>query len=651
MRYRVAVLLVCGVIVYLNAMPAPFILDDTTAILRNQTIRSLWPPSVPLSPPPDTPVTRRPIVNVTLAANYALGGLDPRGYRAANLAIHLLVALVLFGIVRRTLRLPGLAPVFASTPDAIAFIAALLWILHPLNSEVVDYVTERSESLMALAYLLTMYCATRALAVPSDMPDRRARRRAHVSAAARRDTRWEIGAIACCAAGMLCKESMVTAPVAVVLYDRVFRFESLAAAWRNRARLYAGLAASWLVLAAALRSGQRSSAGFGTGVSPATYLLNQIRLVPHYVSLAVWPRALVVDYGLPETLSVHAVMLPAIVLAAVVIASAYLFVRVPRLGFGVAFFFLTLAPTSSFVPIATEVGAERRMYLPLAGLIAAGVCAAYLLLRRMDWRGRAAIAAAVCLLAALGTYVRNGEYLDPLVLTRSTVERWPSGRAHLAYATQLIAAGRRDEGIAEFRRSAAEYAGGHYALGSELVGAGRVDEGLAELREFIRVAPSNAAVAPARDLIGRVLMTRGDLDAAAAEFSTILSRDPRNVRALVFLGDIRQRQGRTTEEIDAYERARAVDHSVGGDGSVLGRLAIALTAVHRLNDAVAVAQDAVIEHPDSAVLQKVMGQLLAMSGRVAESVPHFRRAVELAPRDEEARAFLAVAERQAGDRR
>lgn len=639
-------LLVCGVAVYLNALPARFILDDTTAIVNNQTIRTLWPLSGPLSPPGDTPVTRRPIVNLTLAANYALGGLDPRGYRAVNLAIHLLAALVLFGIMRRTLHLPAIA---FPEADAVAWVTALVWTLHPLNSEVIDYVTERSESLMALAYLLTLYCAARAWATPRPVAESRGKRRAHVSAGPRHNVRWEIAAVVCCAAGMFCKESMVTAPVAVALYDRVFRFDSVAAAWRSRARLYIGLAASWVVLAAVLLSGQRSSAGFGTAISPATYLLNQIRMVPHYLSLAVWPHALVVDYGLPQHLTFHDVMLPAAVLAVVLAASVYLFVRAPRLGFGVAFFFLTLAPTSSFVPIATEVGAERRMYLPLAGLVAAGVCAAYLLLRRIDWRGRAAVAAAVCLLASAGTYARNREYRDPVVLMRTTVERWPSGRGHFAYGTELVTAGRSDEGITEFRRSAFDFnfPGGHYALGSELVGAGRVDEGLAELRTFIRLAPSDAAVAPARDLIGRVLETRGQLDAAAAEFSKILMLDPRNVRALVFLGDVRLRQGRTAEEIDAYERARAIDPSVGGDGSVLGRLAVALASVHRLNDGVAVAQDAVIQHPDTAVLQKVLGQLLAMNGRVADSVAHFRRAVELAPGDEEARAFLAVAERQA----
>ena len=611
MRLRIALLLIGAALAYSNAMPAPFVLDDTNSVVNNTTIRQLSPLSVPLSPPGDTPVARRPVVNLTFALDYAAGGLDPRGYRAVNLLIHVLVALVLFGIVRRT---PGM-----STDLALG--VALIWMLHPLNSEVVDYVTQRSESLMALAYLLTLYCAIRG---------------------------WTGAAIAACAVGVFCKESIVTAPVAVVLYDRIFLFDSFAAALRRRGRLYAGLFASWLLLALMMSSGQRTSAGFGAGVSVITYLLNQIRLIPRYLYLAVWPHALVADYGLPQPLAFHDVLIPGLVLAAVVALTIFLLVRWPRLGFCALWVFLTLAPTSSFVPVATEVGAERRMYLPLAGLVSVAVVGGWLVLRRTPARVRIAMVAAVCVLAGAGTYLRNREYRDPVILGRTIVERWPSGRGHFFYGMELVSAGRHEEGIEEFRRSAANYPGGHYALGGELIDAGRIDEGVEHLREFIRLAPNDSAVAPAHDLIGRVLMTRNQFDAAADEFSAILARDPANTRALIFLGDARWRQGRIADAVASYERARAIDPSLGGDGTVLGRLAIGLAEAHRDDDALRAGEDAVRATPESAALQMLLGQLLAGRGRVAEAVPHFQRAVELAPNDQQARTFLAMAERQAG---
>jgi hypothetical protein len=240
-RYHAVVLVVAGVLAYATSFSNPFLYDDQTAIVKNTQIRTLSPLSVPLTPPRDTPVAGRPLANLSLAVNYAYGGLDVTSYHVTNLALHLLVALVLFGIVRRTLLLgrpEGLQP----HADGLALAAALVWVLHPLNSEVVNYLVQRTESLMALCYLATLYCAIRAHA----HPDRWG---------------WRAAAIAACAAGMASKESMVTAPLMVLVYDRVFLYPSLGAAIRERRALYIGLAATWAVLAALMLGQPRTSGG------------------------------------------------------------------------------------------------------------------------------------------------------------------------------------------------------------------------------------------------------------------------------------------------------------------------------------------------------------------------------------------------------
>ena len=113
MRYHAAVLALAGALAYAGSFGGPFLFDDQNAVVKNATIRTLTPISVPLSPPRETPVAGRPVVNLTFAGNYAIGGLDVTGYHVVNLAMHLLVALVLFGVVRRTLRL-------ASMPDDLS---------------------------------------------------------------------------------------------------------------------------------------------------------------------------------------------------------------------------------------------------------------------------------------------------------------------------------------------------------------------------------------------------------------------------------------------------------------------------------------------------------------------------------------------------
>jgi hypothetical protein len=99
---------------------------------------------------------------LTFAVNYAIGGLDVTSYHVTNLILHLLSAMALYGLVRRTLRVGRVPEAVRDDADAIALAAALLWVVHPLNSETVDYITERTEGLMGLCYLATLYASLRA---------------------------------------------------------------------------------------------------------------------------------------------------------------------------------------------------------------------------------------------------------------------------------------------------------------------------------------------------------------------------------------------------------------------------------------------------------------------------------------------------------
>ena len=155
-------------------------------------------------------------------------------------------------------------------------------------------------------------------------------------------------------------------------------------AFRNRRRLYLGLAASWSVLAALVWSGPRAnSVGFGHGVTAWTYLVNQAQIVVTYLTLVVWPNPLVLDYGPPLPLGLSQVALHAALLTALTLAVGYSWRKTPRVAFLGTVALVTLAPTSSIIPIATEVGAERRMYLPLAALAVLFVVAAAEGLRRV----------------------------------------------------------------------------------------------------------------------------------------------------------------------------------------------------------------------------------------------------------------------------
>jgi tetratricopeptide (TPR) repeat protein len=620
---RAAVIVLAGTLVYLNSLNAPFIFDDTTAILDNQQIRQLWPLTVPLLPQRDTPVAGRPIVNLSFAVNYAAGGLDVRGYRVFNVAIHLLAALTLFGTVRRTLRLPSLAPAFGQHATNLAWVVALIWTLHPLQTEIIDYATQRTESMMGLFYLLTLYCSVRALEASPG--------------------RWQVAAIVACATGMACKESMVTAPVMVALYDWVFVGRpSLQKV--QRGRLYAGLASTWLVLAALLAWGPRTTVGFATDVSAWTYLLNQAPILLDYLRLTFWPVHLVLDYGVPKPLTLGDVVLPFVIVAGLAIVVLVLLVRRPYAGFLGAWCFITLSPTSSFVPIATEVGAERRMYLPLAGLVVLVVLGAH-----RAWLARGstrpalagpAAALIVCLALAAGTVTRNREYESYVSILRTTVERRPHARANMMLGTVLLEAGRRDEAMPYLERARDE-PGTSFVLGIDLIAQGRFAAGAEELERFLRLQPRHLRAIEARDALGRAYAALGQLDRAATHLGEVVREQPKRAAAHTYLGEVMLRQGRVADGLREFQIASDLQP---GNPDALRLLGIAQGQSGQLDASVATFTRAIALDPLNARGHYLLGSALAASGQVKAAVPHFARAVELDPQNAQARADLQRAE-------
>ncbi|MFC1573449.1 hypothetical protein ACFL6M_07625, partial [Candidatus Eisenbacteria bacterium] len=224
-------LVVVGVVTYANSLRGPFIFDDTTWILGNPTTRQLWRIDRILLVPDDLSVVGRPIVNLSLAISYAVSATDPFGYHLTNLLIHLLAALTLFGVIRRTLSLPGMPAHLTRDAGGLAFACALIWLVHPLQTSAVTYIIQRTESLMGLFYLLALYSLIRGSQAVRPIP-------------------WFLLAVITCFFGMGTKEVTVSAPVVLLVYDRIFLAGSFGELLRKRWGLYLGLAASWILLAA-----------------------------------------------------------------------------------------------------------------------------------------------------------------------------------------------------------------------------------------------------------------------------------------------------------------------------------------------------------------------------------------------------------------
>lgn len=669
-RLAPLVILAAAVLVYANALRGPFLFDDLVSIELNTSIRQVWPVTRFLAADLPGPLRGRPLVSLSLAANYAFGALDPFGYHLVNVSLHALAALLLFGVLRRTVPWlqsaiapgdthGGVPPFSALTPhgDSVALVCALLWVVHPLNTEVVNYLTQRTESMMAVWFLAALYFAIRAAASPGQR-------------------RWPVAAAVSTWMAALSKEVAFVLPLIVMGWDRTYAFPSFRAAWQARWRLYAAMAASWLLFAVIGRSVYGDSGSMR--VSWLTYALNQGPIVLRYLWLSVWPRSLVFDYGVPQTVTLEHVWPSFIALAVLAGGGALLMWRQPRLGFWAAWVFVILAPTSSIVPISTEVGAERRMYLPLVGivvLLAAGTLALVQRLSRSAVAARRAswtVAIGVVSMLAITTVFRNQDYASALTIWQTSLDRWPHWRAHEHVAIQLRDAGRTDESIAEMRLAAPESRESRHALAAALMEKGELPEAIRRFRELIREDPNAPdmplvraelaqALAGSGDRAGAVeeyravnalepnrprtlaalaiaLEDAGDFEAAIAEYRSALAIDPRETVALSRLGLLLQKRGAADESLSLLERANSLDARVP---AVKLALAQHLLARGDLPRAEAEARAAVALVPGNPEGRNLLGVALASQGRLDEAAAQFAEALRVNPRDPQATANLA----------
>lgn len=470
------VIVLIGALAYSNCFQGVFIYDDFHAIQENSCIRSL---RTAFTAPPQSSLAGRPVTAATFALTYAMFGFDVRGYHAVNLTIHLMAALALFGVVHRAMQAPILRERFGGHARTVALAAAGLWVAHPLQTQAVTYIIQRSECLVGLFYLLTVYFSLRAMQVG-------------------RFSRWTGAAVAACALGMGSKEVMATAPLTVLLVDVLLIARSYRIALLKRWSLYLGLSAGWLILAALMATGPRSdSVGFGLNqISAIGYLRSQPGVLLHYLALAFWPRTLVLDYGWPLASLPAQYLLPLVMVSAMGLVTAWGVHRQRRWSILPATFFIVLAPTSSFVPI-NDLCFEQRMYLPLASVILAVLLSCERLLARLPAAACRPIAVASCLLAiaalASRTHARNADYHDALHLWSVTVKQRPdNARALSALATEYLARERYAESVPHYERAVEiEPRNWRYLenLGRAYYKVKRHQESVAAYQKAIEIAP------------------------------------------------------------------------------------------------------------------------------------------------------------------
>lgn len=538
----VAPLLICAVTfaVYANSLQGEFVFDDLHSIVESPHVRRLWPLSSAMSGEPGSTVSGRPIPALTFALNYAAGGLDVFGYHLVNVALHALAALALLGLVRVTLERASSAHLHAAA-SPLAFVVALLWALHPLHTDALNHVSYRTETMMALFYLATLYFAARGFAASASRG-------------------WLAAAVTAAFLAMGSKEAAVSLPLVVLLYERQFFSGSFAASLRRRG-FYAALASSWVLLALLVAAGDRgTTVGFEVEeVSSLDYLRTQARGLWLYLRLAAWPQPLVFDYyGLPLATTWGEVWLQGLGILALFAWTMTGIVRRQAWSVAALAVFAVLAPSSSFIPLAGEILAEHRMVLPLAALLALVVVGSYRLAPRpLLW---APLALATLVGYAALTHARNEDYQTQERIWQVTVDQRPdNARALNNLFKPLIERGAVEEAGAVLERSLELRPKSVRAWNN--LGVLRSEQGLDDEAEraFLQSLELRPTHESTHYNLAQFYASRDRWEDALEHYGFVARESASPARGYLGLGQAYLRLGRTGEALTALRRALESD--------------------------------------------------------------------------------------------
>jgi hypothetical protein len=347
---HIALIALIGLIAYSNTFQSPFQWDDKHYIAENPIVKNLdyfLEPSKAEGFDYFGSFRRRYVGYLTFALNYRVHGLDPAGYHALNIAIHILNALLVYFLVRLTFRTPFLGgPDKEGISRLIALLSGLLFVSHPVQTEAVTYIFQRFASLAVFFYLcsLVLYIKWRL-------------------GTARRPTRYRnvvfyLLSIASAILAMKTKENAFTLPLAITLYEFLF-FSGPA---RGRLLRLMPLLLTLLIVPSTIMGADTPAGEIIGGIGPATrgyeqitrgsYLLTQLRVIVTYIRLLLYPanQNLYYDYPVFHSLFNLQVSVSFLFLLSVFGLGIYLFylsrLKAPILrltSFGIFLVFLALS--------------------------------------------------------------------------------------------------------------------------------------------------------------------------------------------------------------------------------------------------------------------------------------------------------------------
>jgi tetratricopeptide (TPR) repeat protein len=650
---HITIITITALLIYSNTFSAPFHFDDEPNIIENNKIKDLsnfWPPS-----------GTRYIGFLSFALNHHLGGLEVFGYHLVNIAVHITNGFFLWWLVLLTFKTPVMERAVGRTQPKyfIALTAALIFISHPVQTQVVTYITQRFTSLATLFYLLSLVLFVKwRLSRGTLKPGPQAV--------------IYVSSLVSAIVSMKTKEISFTLPFIIVLYEFSFFND------KTLKKRLSYLTPFLLTLAIIPLTLFMQKLGLNDGtpgvaetlrvkqiedlvtLSPHSYLVTQFRVIVTYIRLLLLPvhQNLDYDYPLSHSLFEPGVFFSFIFLLSVFSLAIYIFTRSRKSGnvyalltaFGFFWFFITLSVESSIIPIGDVIN-EHRIYLPsIGGVIAFGAGVFYVLdnvkIKISPLHATAILLLFTALPLSIATYKRNFIWSDEVKLWEDVVRKSPDKvRGHLNLG---VAYGGKDQYDLAMREYVSvlklqhDNSDAHFNIGTIYEKKGRIDEAIEEYKVALMLDPGYV---DAHYNLGLVYDKQDRLNEAIEEYISALIVKPDFSDAHYNLGNAYYKKGLMDEAIEEYKLSLSLEPNLAMAHNNLGN---AYYKKGLMDEAIEEYKLSLSLKANLAMAHNNLGNVYALQGRIEEAIDEYSKALELDPNYVDARQNLGLVYKQRG---
>ena len=588
--------------IYSNTLDAPFVLDDLRKIEDNPRIRINQLSLKEIVSAGFQSSKARPVAFITFALNYGFNRYDVFGYHIINIAIHILSGFFLYLFLATTLKLPSPQSRYKQ-PNLIAFFAALIWLVHPIQTQSVTYIVQRTNSLAVMFFILSiLFYAYGRLAEKNQ-----------------KKWLWLIASAVTWLLSLGCKQITAILPLFVFLYEWYF-FQDLSKEWFRKSLKYFLAIGAFFILLFLIYTGFspwekiQSLHDYAQHEFTITQrLLTQFRVVIYYISLIFFPLPsrlnLDYDFVLSQSLiNPISTLLSLVAIVGMIVLALYLAKKDRLISFCVLWFFGNHLIESSILPLAIIF--EHRNYLPSMMVCLIPVVLAYRYIKP-DWI-KVGLLSALVVGLSVWTYQRNRVWENKITLWSDVVKKSP-GKARP-----------------------------HFNLGAVYSEQKRDAEAIPLYQRALEISPN---LAEPHINLGQALERQNKIEEAAEHYRAALQIKPDLAEAHNNMGAILAKQGRTEEAIQYYQNALKIRPHYA---SAHFGLANTLVEKGEVEQGIRHYYLAIQFKPEYAEAHNNLGSVFLNSGETEKAIEHYIAALQIDPNLVEAYNNVGIALMQEG---